>query len=308
MISVCIPVYNFKIGDLLTQLVFLLQRAEIEYEILIVEDASETSFSENNLKVAESCSARYIYLNENIGRSAIRNYLCKEAQYPNLLFLDCDSLIITDDFISNYSSYLNKNKVVYGGTKYHAQKPEKKYLLHWNYGRKREIKPVTVRNKYPSQYFKTNNFLIPKTILINHPFNEQLKGYGHEDTLMGVELSQFNIPVYHIDNAVLHAGLETNEQFVLKTQESIRNLLIIREEFGLHGINRHFKLLDVFSKIQNLNLVNVLSIVYKLSQPLLLFLLKNFYLMKVFDFYKLGFLCSIYKKSTALSNDAFSVK
>lgn len=308
MISVCIPVYNFKIVDLLNQLVFLLQRAEIEYEIIVAEDASETCFSENNLKVAESCSARYINLNENIGRSAIRNYLCKEAKYPNLLFLDCDSVIITDDFISNYTNYLNKNMVVYGGTKYYAQKPETKYLLHWNYGKKREIKPVTVRNKYPAQYFKTNNFIIPKTILINHPFNEQLKGYGHEDTLMGVELSQFNIPVYHIDNPVLHAGLETNEQFVFKTQESIRNLLIIKEKFGIQGINRHFKILDVFSKVQKLNLVSVLSIVFKLSRPLLLFLVKNFYLMKVLDFYKLGFLCFIYKKSTALSNDAFSIK
>ncbi len=308
MISVCIPVYNFKIGDLLNQLVFLLQRAKIEYEIIVAEDASEPLFAENNFKAAENCLARYIYLKKNIGRSAIRNYLCKEANYPNLLFLDCDSVIITENFISNYISCLNKNIVVYGGTKYYAQKPETKYLLHWNYGSKREIKPVTVRNKYPAQYFKTNNFLIPKTILINHPFNEQLKGYGHEDTLMGLELSQFNIPVYHIDNPVLHAGLESNDQFIFKTQESIRNLLIIREKVDFQGINKHFKLLEVLSKIQELHLVGVIRIIYWLSRPLLLFLVINFYLMKIFDFYKLGFLCSIYKKSTALLNDAFSGK
>lgn len=308
MLSVCIPVYNFKIADLLEKLDVLLKKTDIEYEILVVDDESDQYFKNQNEKIAGLIGARFIPLEKNKGRSAIRNYLCKTALFENLLFLDCDSVIEDENYINQYLNYINKEVVVYGGTKYQHFKPQRKYRLHWNYGRKREIKPVAIRNKFSYHYFKTNNFLIPRLVLAKYPFNELLKGYGHEDTLMGVQLSQNNIPVFHIDNPVLHAGLETNDQFVLKTRESIKNLLFISEKCELAVVNKHFKLLNAFSKIQNLNLVGILKIIFRFSQPLLLFVMKNFYLMKVLDLYKLGFLCSIYKKSTALSNDAFSEK
>ncbi len=295
MLSVCIPVYNLKVADLVEKLDVLLKKAGIEYEILVVDDASDQYFKDKNEKVAGLIGVRFISLERNIGRSAIRNYLSKTARFENLLFLDCDSIIEGDDFIHHYLPYFNKEVVVYGGTKYQQIKPERKYRLHWNYGRRREIKPVAIRNQFPFHYFKTNNFLIHRSVLAKYPFNELLKGYGHEDTLMGVQLSQNNIPVFHIDNPVLHAGLETNSQFIEKTEESIKNLLFIKENFSGPDLTNHFKLLKIFYKVENLRIAGPIKFSFWLLRPFLLFLIIRFFWMKVFDFYKLGYLCKVYK-------------
>ena len=52
-------------------------------------------------------------------------------------------------------------------------------------------------------------------------FNERLSGYGHEDTLFGYELNKNNIQIHHIDNPVLNGHLDTNEAFLLKTEEGL---------------------------------------------------------------------------------------
>ena len=76
-------------------------------------------------------------------------------------------------------------------------------------------------------------------------FNERLSGYGHEDTLFGYELNKNNIQIHHIDNPVLNGHLDTNEAFLLKTEEGLGNLLKVWEivDFDaqlLKAIFRHF--------------------------------------------------------------------
>lgn len=309
MLSICIPVYNFDIELLLRDLTNLVGRIPIACEILVVDDCSENNLERINNKISQQFGVRYISLPENIGRSAIRNFLCKESTYPNLLFLDCDSKIVSADFIKNYRPFLNQNVVVYGGTVYQALPPHKSYRLHWRYGLKREIKPVSERNLHPSKYFKTNNFLIPKEVLLKLPFNEKLKAYGHEDTLMAIAFSQNEIRVNHIDNPVLHSGLETNKVFITKTETGIRNLAIIKNMVNDQEIlGKYIRLLKIYHSLERYRLSALFSFFWLLSKPLLLFLIKNFYLLKVFDIYKLGYLCSINQKSTTFLGDAFSGK
>ena len=70
----------------------------------------------------------------------------------------------------------------------------------------------------------TNNFLIPKAIFRQYPLDESIKGYGHEDTLLGIELKNNQVPIKHIDNPLCHIGLETAEEFLEKSISGIKNL------------------------------------------------------------------------------------
>ena len=60
-------------------------------------------------------------------------------------------------------------------------------------------------------------------------FDERITKYGHEDTLFGFELKKNNTQITHIDNPVINGNLETNEEFIEKTEEGLLNLLKIVE-------------------------------------------------------------------------------
>ncbi len=70
----------------------------------------------------------------------------------------------------------------------------------------------------------TASFLVPSSLLYQLPFNEELAGYGHEDTLYGYQLMKQGTPVKHIDNPVIHKGLEPGDLFLRKTRQSLVNL------------------------------------------------------------------------------------
>ena len=60
-------------------------------------------------------------------------------------------------------------------------------------------------------------------------FNEKLKQYGHEDTFFGFELEQKGIEIKHITNHVLHAELESNQEFLEKSEKGVLNLIILNK-------------------------------------------------------------------------------
>ncbi len=80
------------------------------------------------------------------------------------------------------------------------------------------------RNKHPYSRFSTFNVLIDKTIFSKFRFYEELKQYGFEDTLFGYQLKKAGINMLHIDNGLVHEGLETNKEYLVKTKYSIENL------------------------------------------------------------------------------------
>jgi len=76
-----------------------------------------------------------------------------------------------------------------------------------------------------------------KKIFETVQFNENLKGYGHEDTLFCVELKQNKIPILHIDNPIVHEGVEQNNTFVIKQLNAVSNLCyLINKGYKLDGI------------------------------------------------------------------------
>lgn len=71
---------------------------------------------------------------------------------------------------------------------------------------------------------------IHKKILDDHPIPEVIQGYGHEDTLFSSLLEKAEIPIKHIDNPVVHLGLENNQRFLEKGAQAIQNLVLLAEK------------------------------------------------------------------------------
>jgi len=228
MLSILIPVYNFNIVALVNELHRQSEAASIEFEIVVLDDCSSELLRDQNKDVSNLPNVVFRELDKNIGRARIRNRLADMAKYSTLLFMDCDSEIPDKMYINRYLPYFGHEVVVCGGREYKPEQPEEpEYFLRWLYGLKREQIEAEVRNASPYRSFMTNNFLISKSILKLIQFDESLVKYGHEDTLFGLELKKHKIPVLHIQNPLIHIGLEATSEFLQKTGESIENLVIL---------------------------------------------------------------------------------
>ncbi len=227
-ISILIPIFNYDVIQLEEQLYEQCSRLGIDFEIRCIDDASTIStIKESNKKLNEKDYTIYRTLNENIGRSKIRNLLAYEASYENLIFLDCDSQLIGTNFIYNYLMAIDKIDapfVIYGGTQYETANDTNQKLLHWHYGSQKESPSHIDRRKNEWHSFKTNNFCISKSIFENIKFDANITSYGYEDTKFAMALKANQIPIHHIANEVIHSGLEQNTTFLNKLENSLDNL------------------------------------------------------------------------------------
>ena len=293
MLSICIPVYNFDVGRLVNDLHFQAKEAGYPFEIILMDDASDEKFREINQSI-DLEAIRYIQLNENIGRAKIRNRLAEEAKYPCLLFIDCDSAVSSSLYIENYTRFFDSLTVCCGGRIYEDKEPEDSTYLRWKYGRRSECASVSERIKNLNAGFQTNNFLIHKSIFDRVKFNEDLTGYGHEDTLFGLELLSQGIFIVHIDNPLIHLGLENASDFLEKTENGIDNLyrieMLLREKYPEY-IN-HSRLMRAKLLLQKFHLSGLMSKFFNIFRRKMKnnLLSKNPSLM-IFDFYRLGLLC-----------------
>ena len=196
----------------------------ITFEILAQDDASDLEQFEAHKSALKVSSLTWERNEKNLGRAGNRNLLASKAKYGLLLFIDGDSLVENDDFISIYLAS-SAHSISYGGTSYPLVKPsDDRYLLHWKYARKFEALPVNKRVAQPYNSFHSNNFLIQKAIYDLNPFDESITKYGYEDHLFAHHLKKQNVDIHHIENPVHHAGLETNADFLNKTKKAIENL------------------------------------------------------------------------------------
>jgi len=230
-LSILIPVYNYKVVDLVKKLYKQCERLDLEFEILVFDDGSKEKYKEQNKVLNTSFGVNYMEMSENLGRSKIRNWLVKSALYDYVLFLDCDSKVTGNKFIENYIDTLGPNKVINGGRIYANKKPKaKSKYLHWLYGTQYESKPAKIRNKNAHLYFHSNNFAADRNVLVEFPFDENIVGYGYEDLLIAQNFIDHDIEVQHIDNPVIHLGLEKNEIFLEKNLKAIDNLVQLKND------------------------------------------------------------------------------
>lgn len=260
MISICIPIYNFDVQELVRE---LQSQLENNSEIILIDDASKESFKKINSSL-ESETVRYIELEENIGRAKIRNLFIEYATNPYLIFLDCDAKVLTKEYLRNYRQAIDSaTQVICGGSVYNSILPDIKQVLRWKYGTKKESKTAEERTRNPYSSFMTSNFLIKTTLFKKLCFDERITQYGHEDTLFGIQLEKNKITIQHIQNPVLNDDVDYNEEFLEKTELALKSLFQISKFYpDTTFLENHILLLRIASKVQKWRLKRLFSILH----------------------------------------------
>ena len=300
MLSVLIPIYNHDVNNLVTTLDQQLTQSGIPYEIIMADDCSDNlDYCKRNENLSRLASVQYIQNQSNMGRAKIRNRLADAAQYPYLLFIDCDATVQHQDYIKKNLEAIEKMQkeplfVINGGIAYQAEKPDSKYFLRWYYGKKREEESADKRASLPYHHFTPFNVVITKSLFQCINFDESLTSYGHEDTLFGCQLKEQEIPYLHIDNHLIHNGLDTNEEFLKKIRVSIGNLTKLSED---QNINKHLlednKLLKAYRSCSIIGLPFFLKLIFKKYQTRIEQQLCEKPSMFLLDLYKLCYLATI---------------
>lgn len=297
MLSILIPIYNHDVHKLVKDLVRLCDQSQLEYEIICFDDHSAIEVHNHNYELAKIPHVQYKRMEQNKGRSAIRNLLVKEARFENLLFIDCDMQIINDHFIERYLSVLQDAPVIFGGSGYTKYRPKNKHkLLRWKYGKEREMIHPKIRNRKLYLSLKTCNLLIKKTVFSQISFDEKLHGYGYEDTLFGIELCKQKVRLLHIDNPLLHheKGIEETESFLKQTFEAIKNLYQLIQKEEIKNYLTEMPIVKYYHLEKKLKLEKITLAKFKLFKPVII---KNLNSsnpnLRLFDFYRLGLLLQI---------------
>tara|TARA_R110002012_G_scaffold108801_5_gene251681 strand:- start:1211 stop:2113 length:903 start_codon:yes stop_codon:yes gene_type:complete len=291
MLSILIPVYNRSVVNLIYTLHEQLKIKNLKFEINILDDAStRTSYLEEHQALNDLPFTSFHKLEQNIGRSAIRNKLGKMAKYDWLLFLDANTAITHPNFIETYINYLGPNNtVIFGGISY--KKPDNpNYSLRYNYGVQRESKTLIERKKNPYLNFTSKNFCISKSVFLNQLFDENFKTFGYEDTFFALNLKRKGIDIKHINNPIQHIDLDDNLSFLLKIESALKNLIRFKNELNTPS----FKLLNYYNILLKTRLVIPLGFLTKcIQKPLEKLICKKNNNLFIFDVYRLLLLCKL---------------
>ena len=292
MISILIPTKDYDCHQLIEELHRQGEALRERYEIIIGEDGTSKENLKLNIAAEFLPNCRRIIREQNIGRANIRNVLAIEAKYPNLLFIDSDAIVEKEDFLKCYTEELKEHEVVCGGLYHTDKQPDRSFALRYKYEKKADkYRSAEIRNKNPYDKFTTFNFAIRKEIFSTIFFNPDIVQYGYEDTLFGKELEKRKVLPIHIDNKLLHNGLEDSATYLSKIEQSIRTLVSIQDRIGTTP------LLEAAARLKRWHLKGVFTIFWKVTRRRLVKnLLGSNPSLKIFNIYKLGYFCSLIKQ------------
>lgn len=300
-LSILIPCYNCRCGKLVNMLHALLKKEEerhgceaFRYEIIVADDGStDTASIEENKHINSLDNCRYVIREKNTGRSAIRNFLAREAKYKWLLFMDSDMAVRNGNYIARYISS-DDSHVVYGGYSINGDSGKLKGNLRFAYEKRCEAKHTcTERGKHPYKDFHTSNFLVRRDIMLTHPLDERFRHYGYEDVLWGKTLKDNNVKIMHLDNPLSFEKFENNSNFISKTEEGLTTLHCFSKELeGYSDIIRHT------NTLRKLKLIPLMASAHNmLSKHIKSNLQGNNPSLKLFFIYKILFFCNLLNNS-----------
>ena len=286
-LSVLIPAFNDDCSALVQSLHEVCSRWGETFEIIIGDDASTDQTVLRQLKqTTELKGVRLIRQPENVGRARIRNLLAEQAQGDWLLFVDSDAAVPEDFSPQRFIEASQQAKVVCGGLRHPAENPNPAATLRYKYERKADRRRAACfRAEHPYLHFTPFNLWIDRETFLKVRFDEQCREYGYEDVLFGAELERRKIPILHIDNPLIHIGLEENSVFLDKTETALRTLKDVAGK-----TQRHSHVENLASRLRRHHLSGVVCGLYRLlRKPLRCNLLGKHPSLKLLAFYKLGY-------------------
>ena len=130
-----------------------------------------------------------------------------------------------------------------------------------------------------------------KDMIAKHPYDEHFEDYGHEDSVMGFTLKQAGIKVLHIDNPLIHNGLDSNEIFLSKSLKAVEKY-VTNPAFQTKELTNQIKIFRVFRKIKSLGLHRLLAFKFRIAGGLMKRnLCSEHPSLFIYDFYRLSYLC-----------------
>lgn len=291
MLSILIPTYDYDCRHLVSDLHEQAEQTGVDYEIIVADDASPSHiYKEKNREINRLSHCRYIELPKNVGRAQIRNLLADKAQYEWLLFMDCDAKVISSTFIADYLHHTDA-EVICGGLCHTDTLPSPNVSLRHTYEKRADKRRAAhYRKRAPYEQFTPFNFMIRRNVFITIRFCDSITGYGHEDTLFGAELAKRKAKIVHIDNPLIHNGLDTNEEFMRKTRAAIRNLAAMKER-----MENHSQLIALYRRLEKWHLTGWISRQFFLQESKMYkqLTLKSKPNLTLFSLYKLGYYCQL---------------
>lgn len=293
-LSVLIPVYNAVCTDLVRKLLQQARTIEgLRFEIVVADDGSVSEEAKQANRVMNQwVGCRLIERAQNVGRAAIRNFLAQTARGAYLLYLDSDVRVVSDQFLLRYVQ-CDGADVVQGG---YVLQPDDVQAVRGNLRYRYELACCEAnkahrRAQNPYQSFKTSNFMIRRSLLLQCMFDERIRRYGYEDILFGKQLMRQQARVVHIHNVVALYKFDTNAAFLQKTEDALHNLFMLKDEMA--GFTKIQAMAD---RLHRLHLDVLLLAFYALLRPLLRRnLLGKHPNVKCYNVYRLGYYIGLRK-------------
>lgn len=295
MLSILIPVYNYKCTGLVADLRQQALQLGCPYEIIVMDDGSSQYVSEN-MEINRWAECRFIRNERNGGRSVVRNRLGEEARYDTLLFMDCDARVVSESFLETYRPYFGLPDVICGGCCCTDKIPELRYRLRWTYGRACESKNAATKRESHFQSFSAFNFLIGRELFLSVRFDESIATYGHEDILFGLTLRAKGANFSFIDNPLFHDGLDDNDIFLRKTNEAVETMYKLYKSGNYQCLLHTSKLYTVYHFLCRMRFSSLTGCLFKLFRSCMIRQLCGLFpSMRLYQLYKIGYICTLPK-------------
>jgi len=231
MLSILIPTFNYDCTRLVADLRFQAaalqaEDATFDYEIMVWDDAStDASVAQKNFCISGWDKCEFRRLPVNHGRAAIRNRMVEASHGDYVLLIDNDAEVCAPGFVRDYWHSRHKAEVVCGGIVTPTALPRPGHELRYKYERNAEKKrTVGFRNRHPYLYFTTFSVMLSRQVADSQAFDERCTEYGYEDALYGLILQQRGVSICHINNPLVHLGIESSPEYLKKTEAALRTL------------------------------------------------------------------------------------
>ena len=289
MLSILIPTYNYDARALVEAFTALASREHMAIEILIGDDAStaDTAWLD---AVEQMMNVSVLRTEENLGRARNRNRMADIAKGEWLLFVDSDALVENDFSLKAYLDATSLAPVICGGVRHPATNPNPEATLRYKYERRADReRSAACRTAAPYDRISTFNLLVRRDVFLQIRFDEACKEYGYEDTLFGAELERRGYAIQHIDNPLVHIGLESNDVFLKKSETALRTLKHLGRRMECHS-----RIVATANYLSRLHLIWLVVAMYKLFGPMMkMNLLSRYPSLTLFQCYKLGYYLSL---------------
>lgn len=297
MLSVLIPTFRYDCSPLARTVALQcralrekLGRESFDFEVIVSDDCSGANWAQRIGKaLSDIPECRVLPQTRNLGRAANCNALFRAAQFRWQLLMDCDTMPCTDTYIAEFWERREDAPVVCGKLVNPNISP-RGHELRYRYEKAAEPKrTASYRQQHPYEAFTTFSILFDRNLCGDMRFDERCTEYGYEDALLGLELSRRRISVLHTDTPLLHLGIDSNEEFLGKTETAMRTLSRLGEPMqSAAGASR------ICRKLGRLGLLPVLRVAFRCARPLLRCnLLGRRPSVFLFNIYKLGYYATL---------------